>query len=329
VLKDYLMKLPFSKNPETNLITVAFYNVENLFDIYNDPDTADDAFLPTSERRWTKKRYKKKLYKLATAISQIGKKRTGSAPSLVGLAEVENKEVIEDLLEMKHLKKAGYGYIHYDSPDERGIDVALLYKKNEFTVTNSKTFSIDITVDKDNPDYTRDILLVEGLLNNEAVKVIVTHWSSRREGEKETEFKRLIASDKVIEIVTDLRTKDTDAKIMVLGDFNDDPSSKSIQQLVHKLELFNPMETLLSYTRGSLNHKFNWNIFDQILISTNFFETKKGALSFSKADIFDREFLTQYEGKYKGQPFRTYVGPRYMGGYSDHFPVFIQLKKND
>jgi len=323
------MKLPFTKTPETNLFTVAFYNVENLFDIYDDPDTADEAFLPKSERRWTKKRYKKKLYKLATAISQIGKDRTGNAPSIVGLAEVENKDVIEDLLEMKHLKKAGYSYVHYDSPDERGIDVALLYKKSEFTVTNSKPFSIDLTVDQDNPDYTRDILLVEGVFNNEPVKIIVTHWSSRREGEKETEYKRLIASDKVIEIITNLRVNEPHAKIMVLGDFNDDPSSKSIQQLVHKLELFNPMETLLSYTRGSLNHNFQWNIFDQILISTNFFETKKGVHSFSKADIFDKEFLTQYEGKYKGQPFRTYVGPRYKGGYSDHFPVFIQLKKNN
>jgi len=113
-----------------------------------------------------------------------------------------------------------------------------------------------------------------------------------------------------------------------MGDFNDDPSSNSIQQLTNALDLYNPMETLLSYTRGSLNYKFKWNIFDQIIISTNFFETEKGAHSFSKADIFDEEFLKQYKGKFRGHPFRTFVGRKYKGGYSDHFPVFIQLKKH-
>lgn len=322
------MNLPFFNKPDKNLYTLAFYNVENLFDIYDDPNTADDSFLPTSERRWTKKRYLNKLYKLGSAISKIGKKRTGDIPAIVGLCEVENKIVLQDLINTKHLKKGNYGIVHYDSKDERGIDVALIYKKSLFKIITSKSFSIDITVDPKEPDYTRDILLVTGLLNHEKITLIVTHWSSRREGVKETEYKRLIASDKILEIVEKLQDNEPDAKVIIMGDFNDDPNSKSIQQLVHGLNLFNPMETMLSYSRGTLNHRFQWNIFDQIMFTTNFFEIKKGAHSFSKADIFDRKFLTQYRGKYKGHPFRTFVGPKYKGGYSDHFPVFIQLRQH-
>jgi len=324
------MAQPTSKSPKTNsnIDTIAFYNVENLFDTHDDPDTHDDDFLPGSEKRWTNKRYKKKLYKLGTAISQIGEKRSGKSPVLVGLAEVENKKVIEDLLKTKHLRDEDYGYVHYDSPDERGIDVALIYKKDYFKVIDSKPVAIDLTVDANDPDYTRDILVVEGDLNNERVFIIVNHWSSRREGANETEFKRIAAAEKVISICHIIRDKDADAKIIIMGDFNDDPSSNSMQKLVNTLDIYNPMETLLSYTRGSLNYKFQWNIFDQILITTNFFETADDAHSFSKADIFDEEFLQQYKGKFKGQPFRTFVGAKYKGGYSDHFPVFIQLKKH-
>jgi len=320
--------LPSSKESkkDSNIHTIAFYNVENLFDIINDPKTHDDDFLPDSEKRWTNKRYKKKIYKLGTAISQIGKKRSRKPPVLVGLAEVENKKVLDDLVSTNHLEDHDYKYVHYDSPDERGIDVALLYQKEYFEVVDSKPFSIDITAEGDSPDYTRDILWVKGKLNGELVHIIINHWSSRREGAAETEFKRITAAKKVIEICNNIREKDLDAKIIIMGDFNDDPSSNSIQQLTNALDLYNPMETLLSYTRGSLNYKFKWNIFDQIIISTNFFETEKGAHSFSKADIFDEEFLKQYKGKFRGHPFRTFVGRKYKGGYSDHFPVFIQLK---
>jgi len=323
------MKIPIFNRTESdpNILTIAFYNVENLFDTIDDTKKFDNDFLPTAEKKWTNKRYKKKIYKLGTAISQIGKNSSGKAPIIVGLAEVENKNVLNELIESKHLKDHEYDYVHYDSPDERGIDVALIYQKNNFKVIDSRPYSIDISTDDTDPDYTRDILLVVGEINNERVHIIVNHWSSRSGGAKETEFKRLIAAEKVIEIVNEIRVNDTEAKIIVMGDFNDDPSNKSVQQICNSLDLHNPMETLLSYTRGSLNYKFHWNVFDQIIISTNFFEFEKGSLSFSKGDIFDNKFLQQYKGKYKGQPFRTYVGSKYKGGYSDHFPVFIQLKQ--
>ena len=321
------MKIPFIKSKSENVYTVAFYNVENLFDVYNNPSTFDEDFLPNSERKWTEKRYQKKLRKLGYAISRVGKNHSGKVPSIVGLAEVENKGVLTDLIHSKHLKDNNYNFVHYDSPDERGIDVALLYDTTKFTVLNSKNYRIELQRDHGGIDYTRDILLVTGLLNGEKVHLIVNHWPSRRDGADETEHKRLKTSNKVIEIISEIKESENEAKIIIMGDFNDDPSSKSLKQLLENHNLFNPMETLLSFTRGSLNHKFNWNLFDQILFTTNFFELNEDSHTFSHANIFDDVFLKQFKGKYKGNPFRTYVGRRYKGGYSDHFPVYIHLKK--
>lgn len=307
--------------------TVAFYNLENLFDIVDDQHTNDNDFLPTSSKKWTPKRYDNKLRKLGFAISNIGRRETGKHPTLVGLAEVENAKVIKDLIASKHLEDCNYDYIHYDSLDERGIDVALIYDTNAFEVLHSETFTIQLTDEDGSPDYTRDILLVCGLLDGEHVNIIVNHWSSRREGEKETEHKRIASSNKVGEIILSLRLENEDAKIIIIGDFNDDPHSKSIKQLVEANNLFNPMETLRSYNRGTTKHNYQWNLFDQILISGNFFKTSEHLFEYYAANIFDEDFLKLFNGKYKGTPFRTYVGKKYKGGYSDHFPVYAIFKK--
>ena len=310
-----------------NMQTVAFYNLENLFDITDDKHTNDNDFLPTSVKKWTSKRYQKKLSKLGFAISNIGRKETGKHPALVGLAEVENASVIEALIESEHLEGCHYDYVHYDSLDERGIDVALLYDTTAFEVITSETFTIQLFDDDGSPDYTRDILLVSGLLDGENVHIIVNHWSSRCEGEKETEHKRIASSNKVGEVITMLRDDNPDAKIIVIGDFNDDPSSNSIKQLVDRFDLYNPMETLRSYNRGTSNYNRQWNLFDQILLSTNFFKSSTNAFEFSTANIFDEDYLKLFNGKYKGTPYRTYVGKKYKGGYSDHFPVYAIFKK--
>jgi predicted extracellular nuclease len=308
--------------------TIAFYNLENLFDITDDPKTNDNDFLPTNTKKWTTKRYKDKLRKLGFAVSNIGLKETDKHPAIIGLAEIENDTVLKDLVASKHLCDCNYSFVHYDSLDERGIDVALLYDSTCFKVTNSETFSIHLTNEEGLPDYTRDILLVTGFLEDEEIQVVVNHWSSRREGESETEFKRIAASNKVTEIIDTLKTKNKNAKIMVIGDFNDDPSNNSIMQLVESQDLFNPMQSLLSYSRGSTSHNFKWNLFDQIMFTKNFFETVPNTFSFSKANIFDDDFLKLFKGKYKGKPFRTYIGKKYQGGYSDHFPVYAILQKN-
>jgi endonuclease/exonuclease/phosphatase family metal-dependent hydrolase len=306
--------------------TIAFYNIENLFDIDNNPLTDDDDFLPTSAKRWTRKRYQNKLLKIGTVIPKIGAMNTEAAPVIVGLAEVESSDVLSDLVESEAMLDEAYSYIHYDSPDERGIDVALLYKSEVFKVENSETFSVYLQKDSGEQDYTRDILLVQGKLNNENLNIIVNHWSSRREGQKETEFKRLAAAKKVNTIINDLKKKDIHAKIIVMGDFNDNPNNESITIMEKESSLYNPFKTIWSYNKGSLNHNFQWHMFDQILFSTNFFDVHNSDLDFGRADVFNIEFLTQNYGKYKGQPFRTFVGKKYKGGYSDHFPVFIELK---
>lgn len=307
--------------------TVAFYNLENLFDTFNNPHTNDDSFLPNSERKWNLRRYKKKIRKLGYVISQIGIKKAKTPPTIIGLAELENKAVLVDLINSKFLKNHPYNIVHFDSPDERGIDVALLYNEDIFKVDYSETHHVDLYTEDGAIDYTRDILHVSGNLNKERIHFLVNHWPSRREGEELTNPKRLKASEKVIEVI-DLINKEGDAKIIVMGDFNDDPSSESIQNLVNTHDLYNPMQQLQSYSRGSLNHRLKWNLFDQLLFTTNFFEFNKEKHGFTQAEIFDKDFLKQYKGKYKGSPFRTYVGKKYKGGYSDHFPVYIQLAKS-
>lgn len=305
---------------------IAFYNIENLFDIYKDDLTRDDDFNPTSEKRWTIKRYNNKLRKIGYAMSNIGRKETNTHPAIIGLAEVENEAVIKDLIASKHLAEYPYNYVHYDSKDERGIDVALLYDNKKFSILHSEIFEFSFHTE-DGIDHTRDILWVKGLFLNEELNFIVNHWPSRRAGNNETEHKRKAAADYVEMIISKIKTDKPDAKIVIMGDFNDDPASKSVKQLVNNQGLFNPMETLISIDRGTTVHNFEWNLFDQIIITHNFFERKAKSLRYVNADIYDADFLKQYDGKYKGTPYRTYVGKRYKGGYSDHFPVYMILNK--
>ncbi|PIB33432.1 endonuclease [Gaetbulibacter sp. 5U11] len=320
------MNFNFFKS-KTNKQTIAFYNIENLFDIYKDDLTRDTDFNPTSEKRWTIKRYNNKLRKIGYAISNIGRKETNSHPAIIGLAEIENEAVLKDLISSKHLKEYPYQFVHYDSKDERGIDVAFIYDTTKFKVTNSESFTFSFNEADGSPDYTRDILLVSGLFLDEPVHFLVNHWPSRRTGDIETEYKRITASSNLQAIVGTLKENITNAKIIIMGDFNDDPASNSIEQLVANQGLFNPMETLLSIDRGTTSHNFEWNLFDQIIITHNFLERQSNTLRFVKADIYDADFLKQMDGKYKGTPYRTYVGKRYKGGYSDHFPVYMILNK--
>ena len=306
--------------------TLAFYNLENLFDFRDDYKTNDNDFLPTSEKRWNKKRYEKKLYKLADVIHRIGFEKTRKPPTIIGVAEVENKEVLQDLINEEGLKDYNYSVIHYDSKDERGIDVGFLYRNDEFKVKESRRFSIYIEKEPGVQDFTRDILLVSGWLGKEMIHCIINHWPSRRDGVYESSKNRMKASNKVIEIIRTLRNNYEEPNIVVMGDFNDNPNDESLKNLAEKGNLYNPMRALMSFSRGTQNHNFKWNTFDQILVSTNFFKTNN-TLAFDEANIFDEKFLTQYRGRYKGQPFRTYVGKKYKGGYSDHFPVYLHLVK--
>ena len=307
--------------------TIAFYNCENLFDIYDDSRTNDNDFLPSTVKKWARSRYLNKLRKLSFAISNIGREETGKHPALVGLAEVENARVVKDLIEFKHLADCNYGYVHYNSLDERGIDVALIYDKNAFEVLHSETFSVDLTDDDGSLDFTRDILLVTGLLDGEKIHVLVNHSSSRREGVKETEHKRMASSNKLSDAIKGLKEEDADAKIVIIGDFNDEPFNNSVTTLVDNNQLHNPMGTIRSFSRGTVYHDRKWNLFDQIMITKPLLDKNYSTFQFYKAGIFNKDYLITSKGAYKGSPYRSWADGGFSGGYSDHFPVYVYIIK--
>ncbi len=324
------MRFPFFKiKSKKYLYTIAFYNLENLFDAEDDERTLDEDFTPKGFKQWTPKRYAHKLAKLARTIFEIGKEDNKYPPVLLGISEAENERVIQDLIQTAPLDGLNYGYVHYESPDERGIDTALLYNPNYFKVLFSEPLPLLVDNLNGQRDTTRDILYVKGTLNNETVHVFVNHWPSRRDGGDVTEYKRISAAKVIKEKMQHIAEEELSPNYIVMGDFNDDPSSKSIQTMLEDTSLYNPMEKLhFPKQRGSANYKNSWSLFDQIIISHSFLNYQKGTHSFSKADIFDDSFLREKTGKYKGNPHRTYAGSKYLGGYSDHFPVYAILKFN-
>lgn len=311
----------YTPTSEKSYYTIGFYNLENLFDTENDPNSLDDDFTENSEKNWNHERYYKKLRKIGKVISKIGNDDVQHPPVIVGVAEVENAEVLNDLISSPLLKNKGYSYVHFDSPDERGIDVALLFREEFFTVLYKEAIPLYIKGHFGERDYTRDILYIKGELDEQPIHILVNHWPSRRAGSDETEYKRIAAAGKNREIISDILYEEPNAKIIIMGDFNDDPSSKSIQKLID-IDFYNPMELLLTYDKGSLNFRGRWNLFDQIIFSNNFLKPHDNPLQYVKSNIFNPLELQEYSGKYKGNPFRTYIGDKYLGGYSDHFPVY-------
>ena len=301
-------------------VTVAFYNVENLFDTKDDPHTNDNDFTPQGYKAWSLDRYYKKLTDLSRVINAINKK---DWPIIVGLAEVENAEVIEDLTNEKELKDADYEFVHYESPDDRGIDVALMYRPEFFHVLEKKRHRIY------NPAYpnskTRDILYVKGeFFNGDIFHFFVNHWSSRRDGILETEPKRLFQAGVLRAKMDEVLSKDADAKIIVMGDFNDFPTDKSITKVlgagVSNKGLYNLAYALHMEDKGTINYKNDWGMFDQFIVSQSVF---KDGLHYNQKQqkILEKDWLI-WKGK---KPNRTYGGKKYYGGFSDHLPTYIDL----
>ena len=307
--------------------TVAFYNVENLFDTINDPNKYDEASPIMKLKTNLEGVYKKKVQNMAKVISQIGSEGSKNSPAIIGLSEVENRSVVEDLANDPALLSKDYGIIHFDSPDERGIDVALLINEDYFVLNNSECIGLNIYELSGEKDYTRDALYVNGFLNDEEVHIIVCHWPSRRNSANETSHKRIQAAEQINNFINRNEAIIASSKVIIMGDFNDNPVDESIKHHLVNDNLYNPFEKLMNITRGSLSHYSKWHLFDQIIFSHNFFKLEKGKHSFKNADIFDKDFLKEWKGSNKGIPFRTFRGNKYLGGYSDHFPVYINLKK--
>jgi len=318
--------------------TIAFYNLENLFDTINDPTINDEAS-PMMELKFNRSAvYWDKIEKLASTIAQIGLEKSKTSPAIIGVAEVENRSVLEDLVKSKHLLKNNYGIIHYDSPDKRGIDVALLYQKEYFNPVFHEVFNPNI-YRGNKKVFTRDQLLVSGYLDDEFIHLIVNHWPSRSGGEAKSRPLREKAAYQNIKIIEKIKRKDVDAKIIIMGDFNDDPINSSFKKVlkpknkkknVGKNDLYNPYENMYRKGFNTLAYRDNLNLFDMILISSPLLD--KGKKDFStykmyQAMIFNKRFLSDPKGKYKGYPFRSFSNGAYTGGYSDHYPVYMHLIK--
>ncbi|MFO8000487.1 MAG: endonuclease [Marinilabilia sp.] len=310
---------------------ILFYNVENLFNPDDNEGKDDEAFRPDGDRRWTHKRKEKKQSKIARVILHAGK---WDPPALVGLCEVEDRQVLDGLIWNTGLDQLDYNVEHYESPDERGIDVALLYRKDRFVVLSSKP--VKITTGQDERP-TRDILYVKGILDHsDTLHVMVNHWPSRWGGEAATQHKR-IASARVLSTLCDsVLDASAGAKLIAMGDFNDGPSDKSVQMVSGPSgSAATPLINLASEPEGevpgTIRFRHQWDIFDQIMVSENLLtgkEQKGYLLEDQVMEIISPDFLLEKDPKYPGvRPDRTYVGFRYKGGYSDHLPVMIRLSR--
>ena len=318
---------------------VVFYNVENLYDTIKSPGVMDEEFLPTGVKKWNSAKYWEKMGNLDEVFYQISL-TAKSFPAIIGLAEIENRNVLEDLVAQPKIARANYQIAHFDSPDRRGVDVALLYRPDLFAYEGSEPVR---TIVPSLPDFrTRDILLVWGTIEGEPFSIFVCHWPSRRGGSQASEYLRVGAAQTVRNAIDSILVIRPDSKIIVMGDLNDDPHNKSInktlgakgkeKEAVGVAALFNPFFEMRKKGFGTLAYDDDWNIFDQIIVNGALLRgdglrLKKPSGSKYYGNIFNRPFLLQKTGRFKNYPLRTYVGDTYMGGYSDHFPVFIYIAK--
>lgn len=316
---------------KVNIYPIGFYNLENLFHPESTDEKRDKEFSPTGNKAWTMEKYKKKLANMAYAIDQIAKKYNGVV--ILGVSEIGNRKVLEDLIQTGELASKDLEIVHYDSPDRRGVDVGLLYNPKVYKVTSSHPYPYK---DPNNPDFTtRDQLLVSGTLAGEPLHVIVNHWPSRYGGAKSSELREFAAS--ISKHITDsIRNADPNAKVIIMGDMNDDPTDKSVRVVLDAKKnakdvkeggLYNTMWQFYDKGIGSLAYQGKWNLFDQIIITDNLLKGDRNKLKFWKAEIFNQDFLLQKEGKYKGYPLRTFRSNTFINGYSDHFPTLIYLVK--
>lgn len=346
-----------AQNKKYKVHTVAFYNAENLFDTINGPNN-DEEYLP--QKGWTLKKYKKKLDNLGRVIAEIGTSdKQQDAPTIIGLCEIENRRVMEDLVKNYQLINKDYGIVHFDSPDKRGIDVGFLYQKKYFKPTSSinvplliyrdaakalkkseaeeKTDDVTEADKTDNRVFTRDILLVTGLLDGEEINILVNHWPSRSGGEKKSSPFREAAGRLTRKITDSIYKVNPNAKIIIMGDLNDGSYNKSVKEgigaklkkeEVKQFGIYNPFEQMAKDGNASLFYRDAGDIFDQIMVSEPLIRDTSirdySTFKYWRAGIYNKPFLIETVGQYKGYPKRNSVSEP---GFSDHFPVYIYLIK--
>ena len=353
LLFSVLSSSTFGQSKKFRIHTLAFYNFENLFDTINDPETFDEDWTPKGSQYWTYEKYQKKLNNLSRVLSEIGSSENPEAPTFIGGCEIENRGVLEDLIRHPNLVDKEYGIIHFDSPDKRGIDVALLYRKGYFQPTTysniplyvfqgtsksklekeENTDDIIVVSSKNKRVYTRDQLLVSGFLEGEEIHLIVNHWPSRSGGEKRSSPFREAAGALNKKIIDSLQQINPNAKVITMGDLNDGPYNSSVKIAlgakakrtdVPKFGIYNPFEAMQKQGMGTIAHRDAWDIFDQIMVSESLLKSDYSSFQFWKAGIYNKSFLVQTSGQFKGYPLRHSVTEI---GFSDHFPVYIYLIK--
>lgn len=344
-----------AQSKKYNIHTVAFYNFENLFDTINGPNN-DEEWLPDGAQNWTGKKYKQKLHNLAKVLSEIGtSENPNNSPTFIGGCEIENRGVLEDLIKEPLLINKDYGIVHFDSPDKRGIDVALLYQKKHFKVTSYSNIPLliyknqegktdkkdteeatdDIVVVDKSADrvYTRDQLLITGFLDGEEISLIVNHWPSRSGGEKKSSPFREAAGRLNRKIIDSLFAINPNAKIITMGDLNDGSYNKSVKKEIgakrkkeelKQFDIYNPFEEMFYKGNATLFYRDAGDIFDQIMVSETFVKKDYSNFQYWKAGIYNKPYMIQTTGQYKGYPLRHTMTEI---GYSDHFPVFVYLIK--
>lgn len=299
--------------------SIAFYNVENLFDTIDDPDTYDEDFTPKGSYRYTEKVYHEKLNNIATVINKLN----NDAPAIVGLAEIENNDVLRELVNISILKDYNYKYISYNSPDPRGIDNALIYRADKFKVLNSRAIKVEYL-----SIHTRDVLYVTGVLGSDTLHILVNHWPSRREGLKQSAPKRAAAARTNRMIVDSLLKQNSESNIIIMGDMNDNPDDESIANVLQandnkQNQFYNPWLNIYRLGKGTSVYHRNWDLFDQIIISRGLLDNN--GIQFQDAEIFDADFIrNDYRGE-DAYPKRSFKGKQWNQGYSDHLPIIIHL----
>jgi hypothetical protein len=317
---------------------VAFWNLENLFDIYNDPETHDDEFTPEGIKKWNEVKYQKKLFNTERVLFDMAAINK-DYPVVIGVSEIENRSVLEDLVSQPKLKGANYRICHFDSPDARGVDVAFLYRADVFKLEGSDNIKLHV---EELPNFrTRDLVVMWGTIEGEPFYFLVSHWPSRLGGKEASQFKRDACAKQIREIKDSLLKENPATKVIVMGDFNDDATDASLVKVmgakgkVKDLEtgdFFNPFVQMLKAGLGTLAYQDSWNLFDNICVTENLVNGTHGKLRLMKGkkfygNIFTRPYMLQQEGQYKGYPLRTFVTNNFQNGFSDHFPVYIYIGK--
>lgn len=311
---------------------IAFYNFENLFDtIPNNPEGRDLEFTPGGQRQWDGRKYRIKVHNLAYAISQFKTRLTPYGPAIIGVSEIENRSVMEDVVNEPELRDLNLQIVHHDSPDARGVDVGLIYNPRYFRVENVTNHRLTAV-----PFRTRDQMCVVGSLLGQQIAVIVNHWPSRLGGQEQSEPNRMAAAELCRTIADSLWRVNPDMGVIIMGDLNDDPQDRSCAQVLGALKnadkvdnhgFYNPWWRMLDRGIGTLAYRSQWNLFDQIIISGNLVHSPENRWNFYEARVLNFDFLKDTEGNRQGYPKRTYASGSFLGGYSDHFPTEIFLRR--